>query len=279
MSKVKKKLLIGFFRSYFNSLSYFSKERAANKAFKLFVSPRKGRVRENQRAFLEEAKAQVLIVDKLAIQTYHWPGYKETILLFHGWESNAFRWKELIAKLQEEGYNIIACDAPAHGNSGGNILYVPLYQKIGKAMIEKFNPSVAIGHSMGGMMLLFNQHLNPISSIEKLVCLGAPAQLEGIMNNYYQLLGLNSRLQNGMESFFQREFNFKTTEFTVANWADQFKVQGLIVHDIRDKVIPVSDAKLIHKHWKGSSLHLTQGLGHSLKSAEINQMISEFITT
>lgn len=279
MSKVKKKLLIGFFRSYFNSLSYFSQKKAANKAFKLFVSPRKGRVKDNQRAFLEEAKAQVLIVDKIAIQTYHWSGNKETILLFHGWESNAFRWRELIAKLQEEDYNIIACDAPAHGNSGGNILYVPLYQKIGKVMIEKFNPSVAIGHSMGGMMLLFNQHLNPISSIEKLICLGSPAQLEGIMNNYYQLLSLNSRLQNGMESFFQREFNFKTTEFTVANWADQFKVQGLIIHDIGDKIIPVSDAQLIHKHWKGSSLHLTQDLGHSLKSVEINQLISEFIAT
>jgi pimeloyl-ACP methyl ester carboxylesterase len=279
MSKVKKKLLLGFFKNYFNSLSYFSKEKAVNKAFKLFVSPRKGRVTDNQREFLEKAKDQVVIVDKIAIQTYCWPGKKETVLLFHGWESNAFRWNNLIPELQKKGYHIIACDAPAHGNSEGNILYVPLYQKIGKAMIEKFNPTAAIGHSMGGMMLLYNQHLNPSSSLKKLICLGAPAQLEGIMNNYYQLLKLNKRLQKGMEEFFQREFNFKTVDFTVANWAHQFKIKGLIIHDIKDRVIPVDDAKLIHKYWNGSSLHLTKGLGHSLKSDEINTIISDFIAT
>lgn len=279
MSKVKKKLLISFFGNYFNTLSYFSKKKAVNKAFKLFVSPRKGRVRDNQESFLEAAKDQVVLIDKLAIQTYHWTGDKETVILFHGWESNAYRWKPIVEQLQNEGYNIIACDAPAHGNSGGNILYVPLYQKIGKVLIEKFQPSIAIGHSMGGMMLLFNQHLNPNTSIKKLVCLGAPAQLEGIMNNYYKMLNLNKRLQDGIENFFKREFNFTTSDFTVVNWANEFKIQGLIVHDIKDKVIPVSDAKLIHKYWTGSSIHLTEGLGHSLKDQSINDLITEFITT
>lgn len=279
MSKVKQKLLIGFFKNYFNSLSYFSKRKAVNKAFKLFVSPRKGRIKESQKEFLDAAKDQIIIVDKIAIQTYCWPGDKETIMLFHGWESNAYRWNHLISSLQQYGYNIIACDAPAHGNSGGNILYVPLYQKIGKALVKKFEPKIAIGHSMGGMMLLFNQHLNPNTSIEKLVCLGAPAQLEGIMNNYYQLLQLNKRLQEAMEEFFKKEFNFSTKEFTVENWANKFKIEGLIIHDLKDRIIPVEDAKLIDKHWKNSNLHLTKGLGHSLKSDDVNQLITEFITT
>jgi len=279
MSKVKKKILIGYFKNYFNSLSYFSKTKAVNKAFRLFVSPRKGRIQENQNEFLDQAKHELLIVEKLAIQTYCWPGEKETIVLFHGWESNTFRWKKLIDSLQQKGYHIIACDAPAHGNSEGTILYVPLYQKIGKAVINKYQPSIVIGHSMGGMMLLFNQHINPITSVKKLICLGAPAQLEGIMNNYYQLLQLNKRLREGMEEFFKKEFDFTTKEFTVENGAHEFDIKGLIIHDIKDKVIPVEDAKLIHKHWKGSSIHLTSGLGHSLKSDDINQLILTFLAT
>ena len=52
--------------------------------------------------------------------TYRWLGKKETILLAHGWESNSFRWKDLIVKLDTAlDYNVIALDAPAHGRSSG----------------------------------------------------------------------------------------------------------------------------------------------------------------
>ena len=87
---------------------------------------------------VEASKKEIIQVDGIDIQTYHWPGENDTVILFHGWESNAFRWRLLVAHLKEANYNIIACDAPGHGNSTGNILYVPLYQKTAAQLLKKY---------------------------------------------------------------------------------------------------------------------------------------------
>jgi pimeloyl-ACP methyl ester carboxylesterase len=277
MKKAIKKMLPIAYGKYYNTLSYFSKDKAANKAFKLFVKPRKGRVLPQQKAFLEASKKEIIQVDGIDIQTYHWPGENDTVILFHGWESNAFRWRLLVAHLKEANYNMIACDAPGHGNSTGNILYVPLYQKTAAQLLKKYKPSIAIGHSMGGMMLLYNQYINPNNGLQKIVSLGAPAELEPIMKVYYQALRLSDRMIDGIEGFFMNEFNFDSKSFSVENWAHQLKLPCLIIHDEDDQVIPVRAAKLIHKNWKDSKLILTKKLGHSLHQEAVNKSIVDFI--
>ncbi|MBT8299718.1 MAG: alpha/beta hydrolase, partial [Maribacter sp.] len=119
MKKVMNKYLPLAYGHYFNVLATFSSKMAAKKAFALFCTPRKGKVRPEQQGFLEQAKSHRLKVMGLELQTYRWQGNKETILLMHGWESNAFRWRNLISFLKKEDYNIIAFDAPAHGDSTG----------------------------------------------------------------------------------------------------------------------------------------------------------------
>lgn len=277
MKKALKKMLPIAYGKYYNTLSYFSKDKAANKAFELFVKPRKGRVLPKQEAFLEAAKKEIITVEGIDVQTYHWPGSKETIILFHGWESNAYRWKNLIESLTKVDFNIIACDAPGHGNSTGNILYVPLYQKTAEKLLQKYQPTIAIGHSMGGMMLLYNQYQNPDNGLQKIICLGAPAELEPIMNTYYEVLRLSDRMIDSIEGFFMNEFHFDSKSFSVVNWAHQLKTPSLIIHDESDRIVSVSAAKLIHHYWKNSELVLTQGLGHSLNDESVNKQIIEFI--
>ena len=127
MNRIIKKYLPLAYGTYFNSLATFSQNLAAKKAFKLFCTPRKGRVLPHQENYLNEAKSEVLHLGENRLQSYHWQGAKETVLLMHGWESNVFRWRNLIGFLQVEGYHIIAFDAPGHGNSSGTILNVPIY--------------------------------------------------------------------------------------------------------------------------------------------------------
>lgn len=93
-------------------MALFSKRRAALATFEVFSKVRKGRVLPQQLSYLEDAKDQVLEIENHTIQTYQWSGKRETILLVHGWESNTFRWRNLIAKLKDADYNIIAFDAP-----------------------------------------------------------------------------------------------------------------------------------------------------------------------
>lgn len=277
MKKIVNKYLPLAYGKYFNTLALFSKEKAAKKAFTLFCTPRKGKVLEHQKEFLENAKSSIIKVDDLELQTYHWKGDKETILLMHGWESNVFRWRNLVDHLKKENYNIIAFDAPAHGYSTGKILNVPIYSICAKKIIATYNPNYIIGHSVGGMTTMYNQYKNPDNSIEKMVSLGAPSELSEIMGHYQGLLKFNDTVMSSLDTFFEKTFNFHIDEFSVSKYAKNFTTKGLLIHDKLDLIAPYSAAERIHKNWSNSTLITTEGLGHSLHQEDVNHQIIDFL--
>ena len=81
----------------------------------------------------------------MPIQTYHWKGSKETVLLAHGWESNSNRWRYEIEKLQTEGYTIIALDGPAHGGSGSATFNAILYSEFINVVSQNVQTHVFYG--------------------------------------------------------------------------------------------------------------------------------------
>ena len=128
-----------------NLIGFFSSEYASKLALQLFSKPRSGQLTPNGKLFLDTATKTTLYYNDLPIQTYHWKGSKETVLLAHGWESNSNRWRYEIEKLQTEGYTIIALDGPAHGSSGSatfNGVYASS-QGQGTATITHFANSTA----------------------------------------------------------------------------------------------------------------------------------------
>lgn len=263
--------------SYFNILALFSKKKAAEKAFNLFCTPRKGSILEHQKEFLNKAKSGVITANDITLQTYTWKGNKETILLLHGWESNVFRWRNLIGFLENEDYNIIAFDAPAHGNSTGNILNVPLYTICAEKIITTYNPKYIIGHSVGGMTTMYNQYKNPNNSIEKIVSLGAPSELSEIMMHYQKLLKFNTAVMKSLDTYFESTFNFKINEFSISKFAENIPKKGLLVHDEFDTIAPFHASEKVHRNWKNSTLIKTQGLGHSLHQDDVNYQIIDFL--
>ena len=179
------KLLIKIVGWYINISSYISKNYASKKALNLFQTPRKGRVTDKQLPFLNTAIKQTLKHKNLSIMTYQWKGTKETILLVHGWESNAHRWKNLVNCLTKKGCNIIALDAPAHGSSGGVHFNALLYSEFIHIVAKRFNAEVVIGHSVGGMASVLFQYKYNIKSVEKLILMGAPSEFMDVLERYY----------------------------------------------------------------------------------------------
>ncbi|MEJ1222955.1 alpha/beta hydrolase [Sediminicola sp. 1XM1-17] len=279
MEKLIYKYLALAYGQYFNSLALISKRKAAEKAFNLFCSPRKGKVLPHQQEYLNAAKDQVLQMDSINIQTYQWSGSKETVLLLHGWESNVYRWKNLIEKLQEAQFNIIAIDAPGHGNSSGNMLNVPLYTECTNVVISTYNPSFVIGHSMGGMTTIYNQYKYPNPDIKKLVSLGSPSELSELMDHYQNLLSFNDVVLSELERYIYERYEVEVHEFSAAKFSQKIDKEGFIVHDELDTIAPFSAAERIHGQWKKSSLLKTSGLGHSLHQEEVNQKIIDFLNS
>ncbi|WP_339666434.1 alpha/beta hydrolase [Maribacter arcticus] len=277
MPVLLQKIITKLYGLYFNIFVWFVPNKIAHQAFEVFCTVRKGKVLPNQKQYLDDAKLDVINVAEHSIQLYTWPGNKETVLLVHGWESNSWRWHKLIEKLQKADYNIIAFDAPAHGYSSGKFLYVPLYAEALQAIILKYQPKTVIGHSVGGMTVLYNEYKNPNVFIEKIVTVGSPSEYHEIFTHYQNLLGFNNKVMTVLEEYFYAKFGFTPKEFSSSKFVLTNSKKGLLFHDRLDKITPYHASVDVHKHWKGSELVSTEGFGHSMHQNEVNDKIIAFL--
>ncbi len=273
-----KNLIVKCIGNYYNVISYLSKKQAADKALYLFTKPRNGRkLNEAQREFLDTAFQEEYKYGKHTIMTYRWLGDKTTILLVHGWESNSYRWKNLILELKKKGHNIVALDAPGHGNSGSRFFNAILYSEFINVVAQRFKPEIIIGHSVGGMASAFFQNKYQLESIEKMILLGAPSEFTDVLKRYTDMLGYNQRITNQLNLTIVDRFGDKPENFSTAKYLENIKPKGLIIHDELDTIIPYSDALLIKNSFKDSVLITTKGLGHSLNDESVAAHIYDFI--
>ena len=169
MKKIKYFILVKSIGFYLNLLSYVNPRRASVIAYQFFSEPRKGKLtKENLPKFLQNTSTEIIGYNNHQIQIYKWLGDDNVILLVHGWESNASRWKKLLPFLHETGSTIIAIDAPAHGLSSGKEFNVPQYAEFIHATIQKYHPKTIIAHSSGGAASAFYLHKYPNSNLEKI---------------------------------------------------------------------------------------------------------------
>ncbi|WP_040254808.1 alpha/beta hydrolase [Psychroserpens mesophilus] len=261
-----------------NFISLFSSRRAGKIAIKLFSSPRRKRLKEIEKDFLETAFIEDLKYDNITIMTYRWLGKNDTILLAHGWESNSVRWKDLIIKLRALDYNVIALDAPAHGRSGGRSFNAVIYSECINLVVKKFNAKIIIGHSVGGMATTFFQHKYQLPTVEKLILLGAPSNFVGVFERYVKMMGYNKRTTQSINDIVYERFNNKPEHFNAAKFSETIAAQGLLIHDKYDTIIPYSDAEDFKNFYKNSQLITTEGFGHGLKSDAVDDHILDFVS-
>ncbi len=277
MKKLVNRILALAYGAYFNILALFSKKLAGEKAVTLFSSPRKGKVLPIQASFLTKAEDIKIEVGGKQIQTYFWAGTKETVLLLHGWESNSFRWRNLISFLSDANFAIVAFDAPAHGNSSGGIFNVPLYAECAQHIVKHYKPTFIIGHSVGGMTALYRQYIYPHNSIQKIVTIGSPSELSELMEYYQNLLGFNNHVLSALNDYFQAHFGFGIRDFSSSQFVQKIQIEGLLIHDIEDEITPYHNSEKVHANWKNSKLISTRGLGHSMHQDYVNNQIIDFL--
>ncbi len=262
-----------------NLIGYIRAPYAAKLAITIFSKPRKGKlVKQTEIDFLETAEQTTFTINSIAIQTYKWSTNtnKRSVLLVHGWESNSYRWKNLITILQTKSYNIIALDAPAHGASGGKTFNAINYSECIAQIAKQFSVTCIIGHSVGGTSSVFaiNKYKLPI---EKLVLLGAPSNFNKIIATYTKTLGYNNKVCKAMDNYFCKVFGHLPDYYTIENFSKNLNAEGLIIHDKKDRIIPFNDALNIYKHYKNATLIKTKGLGHGLKSDTVYNHITNFL--
>ncbi len=255
----------------------FSKEKAISNAFDLFCTPRKGKTKPHEAAYLSSSKQKDLQLANHSIKMYEWEGSGDTVLLLHGWDSNSFRWRHMIELLKSNNYHIIALDAPAHGQSTGNILNVPLYTECLKDFLKSYKVDAIIGHSIGAMTAIYFEKKYQQLINTPIIALGPPSELYLFFKGFKDMLGLSKRFMNSLSNHLYEKFGFYPKEFSIANFAKELKVPGLLILEKRDPLAPYALSRRIAKNWENGELITVEGVGHSLKHSDINSKILEFL--
>jgi predicted alpha/beta hydrolase family esterase len=253
-------------------------KKALHVSYSLFSQPRIGRLsKDDLPIILQNTIKETFQHDEHHFQTYTWEGNETKILLVHGWESNSSRWEKTLPYLQKSGSTIIAIDAPAHGQSSGKEFNVPRYAEFINKAVKKYNPSIIIGHSIGGAACVYHQYLHPETSIEKMVILGAPSDLKTLIENYIQMLSLNRKMFTLLEKRYLENFNFKLEDFSGGRFAKEIKIEGIIAHDTSDTIVAYEEGQKIASGWKKGKFITTQDLGHSMHDDKLYQEIYQFL--
>ena len=274
-----KTLILKLIGLYFNLLVVIAPRTAGRKAFYLFCTPQVAPLKDHQRQFLDTAEQSSFKFKNNTIRVYRWGTGPTRILFLHGWQSHTFRWKNYIDAFPKDEYTLYAFDAPAHGQSEGKYLNLPVYSQA----IEKFLDSVQpfhtiVGHSLGSFAMMYTlyrlkNHLAP----QQLIMTAPPGEVSEFVQYYQSVLGLSHRVVNAIRQSFINEINHFPEYFSAKKFVENITVPGLIIHDEQDAETPYHHAVGIHYSWKNSMLINTSGLGHNLRSSSVVQHVVDFV--
>ena len=272
-----KKFIAKSIGKYLNLLSLIAPSYTAKKTLEIFAKVRKGKI-DKDKIFpiLEVGKQNRFHCNGHEIQRYHWKGSGKKVLLLHGWESNTHRWRSLIRSLKTKDFDIHAIDAPAHGYSSGTYHYLTNYAAAATKMIEEYDIEIVVGHSMGGMAMLFAKSIKPLETVKQLVSIGAPTDFSLIVAGYQNTIRFNKRVYRLLDQLIEKEIKVGIKEFSTSKFTYENLGELLILHDRLDPTIPLWQAERIQKN-VGGELFITEGFGHSMHQKEVCQKIMEFL--
>ena len=246
---------------FFQFLSKVSPKLAAKLALKIFMSPRKKPRSDEEMAFLHTGK-QVTFKSHRKARTW---GQGPVVWLIHGWESRGSTFYKMIPSFVDKGYQVVAWDGPAHGDSPGNTNTVPGNgQALSEDMNEKlFEPAVAIvGHSFGGATLAVLSKLQPMP--KKVVIVSAPTRITGVFSRFAKLIKLGDKARQYFIQLSEKSSGYTFADVSLVNNDLSVISDVLIIHDKGDDVIPFADFKTLKQTWQSGQYLQTQDLGHRL---------------
>ena len=278
MQKILNYILAKSIGFYINFLSYILPEKALVVAYGYFSEPREGKlIPEKLPQVLKEATLEIINHNNHYFQTYTWQGNDHKILLVHGWESNSSRWEKLLRFLKKSGSTIIAIDAPGHGLSSGKEFDVPTYAAFINEISQIKKPNFIIGHSMGGVACAYYQHHYKQEHLEKMILLGSPSDFKVLMENYVNMLGLNSKVYHLLKNYIKQRFDVNTEEFTGEKFLKNTTMSGMIIHDIHDPVVAFTEGKKLASSWQSATFLETENLGHSMHDDQLYENMYRFL--
>lgn len=267
------KPILGAIRTYFRLGSRLMPGLVGRQALAVFGMPLgQPGVNESQRAVLARAQASFVESMSRRVRVYRWQARDarlgRTVLLVHGWASRAARMVDWVDPLTAAGYDVVALDLPAHGESQGRSVNVTEMACAVRRVAEECGPIYAfMTHSFGALVSARalsqgDPRYGARVEVERLIMVGAPISLYELANRFGEWVGLSEK---GLAAHNQRcreVVDHAWERYDVPSLLSDFDTPTLVIHDRGDKEQPVENCAFIGSRLRNARCLVTDGLGH-----------------
>ncbi|MEM6794980.1 MAG: alpha/beta hydrolase [Acidobacteriota bacterium] len=268
-------------------LSWLMPRTAGRVAYRLFCKPMSRRsVPESVEAIMGRAERITLELPPgaepggippmnpgpLKVAAYRWPapaGSGPRVLLVHGWESRAARLAVWVEPLLAAGFEVVAFDGPAHGESAGSRSNPIEFVSAMRALVARVGqPDAVVAHSMGGLATLIATSGHQVFGgfqlrPQKILILAGGNSGVQAMSLFCAALGLRqgfvSRL---LDAAAEVSGGHQIGDFDGDRLFPEVEISTLWLHDPEDPVVPFEAAQKVAAACPHVELVALSGLGH-----------------
>jgi alpha-beta hydrolase superfamily lysophospholipase len=166
-----------------------------------------------------------------------WGDSPRNILLVHSWESRATQVSGFAEKFVEAGFQVIALDGPAHGQSARKQANPLMFAQAVVQVNSEIGPfETIIGHSMGGSVVAIA--LSEGVESKKVVLISSPSSIESVLKRFAKFIGLPTKSTQRFLDLVEEVVGRSVEALNIAKLIQSNSSKGLIIHDQDDIEIP-----------------------------------------
>lgn len=244
---------------------------------KIFLNPRKFKLKGWE---LEAEKSCRRVAFGKDLSAAVWGEGEKKVLLVHGWESRSTQMHAFVEPLLAKGYQVIAIDAPLHGQSQGTEANPLAFARAIMSATEELGPfDAAIGHSMGGAAISIAMESG--ARFNRSVLLSTPSCLYNVLMAFGQFVGLSKKIQHRFVRAIEKTVGRPAKELDVGRVFAEVQPDALLIHASDDLEIPHRSMTVIAKAHPKLLTHTVDGLGHRkiLRDQGIAELAANYVVT
>lgn len=271
------RLKLAAVRAALGTVGRLSPATAARWAEELFFRPLKADPRPQEESFLETGARFSLETSRGRLAAWSW-GEGPTVLLVHGWSSRAARFRVIGPALVSSGYQVIAYDHPAHGESPGKRTSLVEVSATLMEVAGQTGPlHAAVGHSLGGAAIAVG--LSRGLQLSRAVLIAPFCASPEYVDRFARIVNLPAPARDQMRENIERRFQMRFDDLYVPTLVSDLTTPVLIIHDRRDEDIPFEEGEAIAKAWPGSELVEVSDLGHHaiMRDTDVAELVARFV--
>lgn len=267
---VRSKQAVRFARAALQTAYLLSEDLGSSFAERLFTTPRRFPRPDRERAVLATARRSTTEVTlrsprwrsaRLPLATWRW-GHGPAVLLVHGWEGRGSQLGALVEPLVRAGMSVVAFDAPAHGDSPGQRMYLTDFADAISGVADTTGPLHGIvAHSFGAAGVLLAGMRDAVR-VERNVLIAPNIDAHASVRSFVRMLGLDDADRILLEQRLAEHAGISLDALRPEAMVRGRTEALLVIHDRDDREVRIDEAERLAALWPNAELRVTEGLGH-----------------